>query len=114
MYYGITSESQLIDIGTIQSAVEKIKKTAEDFGTCANFVKEAAAICNAEALEVDGLTMQPEIEEIAGLIEKMETKAKEDADSILAMANQIYNTQNAELQAYREKLRREAEEKSNG
>ena len=52
MYYGITSESQLIDIGTIQSAVDKIKKTAEDFGACAKVVKESAAICDAEALEV--------------------------------------------------------------
>ncbi len=111
--YGITSESQLIDIGTIESAVTKIKKAAEDFQDCANTVKKAAATCDAKALEVDGMTMQPIMEEKAELILGMEATVKSQADSLLAMANQVYNNQSAELQAYKEKLRREAEEQSN-
>lgn len=112
--YGITSESQLIDIATIRSAVAKIKSTAVDFNDCAEIVKEAADICDETALEVDGLTMQPIIEELATLLVDMYKDVEEMADSILTMANQVYNDQNAELQVYREKLRREAEEKQNG
>ena len=109
--YGITSENQMIDIATIRSAVAKIKSIAVDFNDCGKVVKEAANICDETALEVDKLTMQPIIEEIATIIIGIQKDVEEMADSILAMANQIYNDQNAELQAYREKLRQEAEEK---
>lgn len=114
MHYGITSASQIIDIAGIRSGIEKIKSTAADFNDCATAVNAAADICNAEALAIEGKTMQPTINELAEQIKSIQSSVEELADSILSVANQVYNAQNAELQEYQERLRREAEAKKNG
>lgn len=114
MAYGITSESQLIDIAAIRTAVEKIKSTAIDFTDCATVVSDASAECDAEALEVEGTTMQPTIDDLADQIKSIKGSVEELADSILSVANEVYNAQNAELQEYKERLRREAEAANNG
>lgn len=109
MAYGITSESQIIDIATIQSAVNKIKTAAKDFSSCGTAVSSAASTCDASALAVDGLTLQPTIEDLAGNIKTYQSEIEGIADSLLSEANQIYNAQMSELIEYRERLKREAE-----
>lgn len=113
MTYGITSSSQIIDIEGIQAGVNKIKTTAEDFTTCGNTVNKAADTCDAKALEIEGKTMQPTIEELATNIKDLKASVDELADSILSAANTVYNTQCEELREYERKLK-EAEEKNNG
>ena len=114
MAYGITSESQLIDISAIRAAVEKIKSTAQDFTDCGNTVSEASSECNSEALEIEGMTMQPTMDDLAEQIKSIKNSVEEMADSILSVANQVYNAQNEELQAYKEKLSQESEASNNG
>lgn len=116
MYYGITSESQIIDIGAIQTAVGNIKSAAADFGTCAKGVNEAASICDASALAIEEKTLQPTIEELAENIQSMQPAIEGLADNILTVANQVYNNQCAELREYQaeqERLRKEAEARKN-
>lgn len=116
MYYGITSESQIIDIASIQTAVESIKNAATDFSTCATGVSTAAGICDASALAIEGKTLQPTIEELAEGIQGLQSQVEELADSILAVANQVYNSQCIELREYQaeqERLRKEAEARNN-
>ena len=113
MAYGITSESQLIDLATRESAVEKIKSTAADFTNCASVVRDASSECNAEALSVEGATMQPTIDDLAEQIDSIKGSVEALAENILSVATEVYNAQSQELQAYQEKLRREAEAQNN-
>lgn len=103
--YGITSSKQIIDIEGIQSGVNRIKATAEDFTACSNMVTNAADTCDKNALQMDGQTMQPTIEELSTNIKNLKQFVDELADSILSAANSIYNAQSEELRAYQQKLK---------
>lgn len=113
MVYGITSASQIIDIDGIQAGINKIKTASEDFTACGNIVENAATTCNEKALEIEGKTMQPTIEELATSIKSLKDSVDELVDGILSTANSIYNAQCEELREYERKLK-EAEEKNNG
>lgn len=108
----ITSESQLIDVTTIDSGCSIIESAAEDYITCAKHIKDAAASCSGEALAVEGKTMQPSLEELALAVETIKTNIYDFTAQIRNVAMQIYSQQSAELQRYREeqeRRRREAE-----
>ena len=58
--------------------------------------------------------MQPTMDDLAEQIKSIKGSVEELADSILSVANEVYNAQNAELQEYQAMLRREAEAANNG
>lgn len=99
-YYGITSSSQLIDIGTISNGCTQIEKAAEKFAECAAKVNEAAAICNEKVLAVDKTTMQPQLEADAQYIQSMQEAVKGFTSEIRNVASQVYAAQSRELEEY--------------
>jgi hypothetical protein len=50
MAYGITSESQLIDIYTIMDGINKYRVAIEDFVASGKKVITASEICSADAM----------------------------------------------------------------
>ncbi len=98
----ITSESQLIDIATINNGCQIINDAAQDYITCAKYVKQAAETCNANALEVEKKTMQPTLEELATAIETIQANIESFTTQLKSAATEIYSRQQSELQAYRE------------
>lgn len=72
MEYGITSEKQLIDLGTIESGCNEIRNAGECYKNCAKKLEDAADICNINALSVDKKTMQPTMYEMATEIKRLE------------------------------------------
>ena len=108
----ITSESQIIDVVTITNGCNMIDSAAEDYVTCAKYVRDAAASCSGEALAVEVQTMQPSLEELAVAVETIKTNIESFTAQIRNVAVQIQAQQQAELEAYRaelERQRREAE-----
>lgn len=100
MAYGITSSSQLIDIGTISKGCTQLQEAATKFEKCASLVQEAASICDANALSVDKTTMQPQLEADAEFIKSMKEAVDGFAVGIRDVATQIYAAQSQELEEY--------------
>lgn len=96
----ITSESQMIDIGAINSGCAIIEEAAADYTTCSKLVSDSAEICTGEALSVEDKTMQPSLEELATAIGGIEANIGAFTAQIRSIASQIYTNQLAELQAY--------------
>lgn len=111
MAYGITSESQMIDLGMINKGCDIIDEAAKDFTTSGNKVVSAGNTCNKDALSVDDKSMQPAIEELGETIKSLEGKVTSFTSQIRSLASQIYNTQFQELQAYQEAQRKAASKK---
>lgn len=101
MAYGITSESQLIDITTISRGCTAIEAAAEKFEECAKKITRASEICNAEALSVDKTTMQPQLEADAAYIKSIKTAVDDFTRSIRSIALQVHSEQSAELNSYK-------------
>ena len=111
MSYGITNESQIIDLGTINKGCDQIDAAAKDFITCGNKVVSAGSTCNKDALSVDDKSMQPAIEELGESIKALEGKVTGFTGQIRSIASQVYNAQVQELRAYQEEQRKAAENK---
>ena len=104
MAYGITSESQLIDVSTITSGANQYKSALEFYTDGGNQVIAAGATCNAKALSVDGASFESEITEVGNKIKTLKDTYSSAADAVVAAANTVYNEQVAELQEYRRRL----------
>lgn len=100
MGYGITSEDQLIDVKTICAGCDTIDKGAEYFGTCSKVLLQASETCDKTALSIDGKSMQPAIEELSTKVAQYEVQIKNVTALIRKQAQEVYNAQYAELQAY--------------
>lgn len=98
----ITSESQLIDMTKINDGCAIIERAAEDYVTCANRIREAASTCSAEALAVEGKSMQPSLQDLAVEVEKIKTYIEDFTREVKALSSDIFNEQSKQLQAYRE------------
>ena len=98
--YGITSQSQLIDIGTINNACTKIEEAAEKFSECAKLILAGSEICNENALSVDKTTMQPQLEADAEYINSMNLAIQSVTTGIRNIAVQVYAEQENELATY--------------
>ena len=107
MAYGITSEAQLIDVGTITAGCNQYKQALEDFETNGNRVKEAGEVCNAKALSIDSSTIQWTISDLGEEIKNVKTSLSAAADGVVAEATRVYNEQVAELNEYRRRLAEE-------
>ena len=99
-YFGITSESQLIDYQRIRLGCESYIQALDDFVSCGNAVIQAGESCSQQALSVDGETMQSVIYEIAEQIGGLRDALAANAEAVYAQAVQIYNAQVAELNEY--------------
>ena len=109
-YFGITSESQLIDYQRIRLGCESYIQALDDFVSCGNAVIQAGESCSKQALSVDGESMQSVIYEVGEQIGDLRDALASNAEAVYAQAVQIYNAQVAELNEYirqQEELRRQ-------
>lgn len=105
MGYSITSESQFIDVNTIESGCNEIRNAGECYKNCAKKLEDAADICNINALSVDKMTMQPVMYEMATEIKKIRENINSFSENIQELAIDILNIQKRELAAYRESIK---------
>ena len=99
--YNITSESQLIDITTINNGCKQIELAAERFEECAKKVYDASDICTDKALSVDKTTMQPQLDADAQYIQSIKKAIYDFTMQIKNVAVQIYSEQETELSNYK-------------
>ena len=100
----ITSESQLIDVATINSGCDTIASAGIAFNECATEVESAADMCGVEVLSVEKKSMQPIIYELSDQIRQINGILESFANSIRGVASEIYAAQYAPLQEYRASL----------
>ncbi len=104
MSYGITSESQLIDIDTIGNGVSAYITALNSLVEAAQEVANASDSCGETALSVDGKTLQPALYELAVAMSDDANKYAEAANGVYEQAVAVYNAQVAELNAYYQQL----------
>lgn len=102
MAYGITHESQLIDIYTIIDGVNKYRAAIKHFDLCGKKVVNASEMCTPEALSVDNNSLQPSIEELGLEIQKLKDQLNALADELLYEAQLVRQQQYNELVAYQQ------------
>lgn len=102
----ITSESQLIDLDTIKKGCSKITSAGDAFENCAREIESASDACSIDVLSVDNKTLQPIMLELADQIRKLKSELEGFSQSIQNVALEIYNQQYAQLQEYRESLKK--------
>ncbi len=99
--YGITDESQLIDIETIRLGCEAFKTAMDSFSACGNEVCNAAELCTKKALSVDDTTLEYPINELGKNIKNLKDIYSDYADSLYESALKVYNEQKLELAEYK-------------
>lgn len=105
-YYGITKESQLIDMAAINAGCDVIDTAAEDFVKSGKIVGQAADTCGKDAMSVDGKTMQPSLEELSEQIIDLKNSVTGFTAQIRSVTSRIYSQQSQELQNYQEEMRK--------
>lgn len=100
MAYGITSESQLIDIYTITDGINKFREAIDDFEKCGKKVVTASEICTADALSIDSDTLQYPIETLGLEIQALKEQLNSLADELLFEAQVVRQQQYNELVEY--------------
>ena len=100
----ITSESQLIDVATINSGCSTIASAGTAFNDCATAVAAAADMCSAQVLSVEKMSMQPIMYDLADQIRQINGTLENFANSVRGVAAEIYAAQYAQLQEYRASL----------
>lgn len=104
MAYGITSESQLIDIGTIRSGCSQYESALDFYTDGGNQVKDAGSNLNAKALSVDGASFESEVTQVGEKMRSLKDNYYAAAEACYAAAVEVYNAQVAELNEYRRRL----------
>lgn len=101
MAYGITNESQLINLGEINAGCDMIDSAAEVYRMCGDKVIEASTICNAQAMSVDKVSLESSIEEVGLNIKSVQNYIEDFTSQIRKSASAIYTEQLNELEEYR-------------
>ncbi len=104
MAFGITSESQLIDVNAIRKGCEAYIDALGFFVDGGNQIISAGNTCSAKALSVDGSSFQNDIIEVGYQIIALRDEYAACAENVYAQAVQIYNAQVAELNEYNRQL----------
>lgn len=104
MAYGITNESQIIDLNAIISGCNQYKEAISALDKSGSIIREAGETCNEKALSVDGKTLESTIIQIGTELERLKLTLQGYADQVISDATQVYNAQVAELKAYQESL----------
>lgn len=98
--YNITSQSQLIDIATINKGCNEIDTAAQRFADSAQKMYSASDILNSNALAVDKTTMQAQLDADGDYIKSIQKAITDFTLQIKNVAIQIYAEQQAELADY--------------
>lgn len=118
MAYGITNESQLIDIQTIKIGCSALKMAADDFAVSGKTVVKAGETCSEKALSIDKQTLEFQISDLGQEMIRCKELIVSYADYTLAEAVKVYNQQVTELNEYYRRLeeqrRQEAQQNYNG
>jgi len=101
--YGITDESQLIDIEAIKNGCEAFKLAMDSFSVCGDEIHAAGEMCSKKALSVDDASLEFPINELGKNVKNLKTEYSEIADSLYSQALQVYEAQKIELAEYRAK-----------
>lgn len=104
MAYGITSESQLINLGEINAGCDMINSAAEVYQKCGDKVIEAAMICNAQAMSIDKMSLESTISEVGTNIKTVQGYIEDFTSEIRRRASSIYTAQLNELEEYRKAM----------
>lgn len=97
MVYGITNESQMIDIDTITKGINKYLEVIDAFEKSGKKVISASQICNTEALSIDDTTLQYPIESLGIEIKALKEKLNTIANELLYEAQRVRQQQYNEL-----------------
>ncbi|MBQ6323428.1 MAG: hypothetical protein IJI22_01175 [Bacilli bacterium] len=116
MAYGITSQSQIIDLNTIKSGCETIINELECFEKCGERVINAGNICNKKALSVDEGSLEGSIIEVGEQIKTTKNELVISAEQLIADATNVYNAQVTEYNEYVRQLeeQRRQQQQQNG
>ena len=101
MAYGITSESQLINLGEINAGCDIINSAAEAYQICGDKVIEASTLCNAQAMSFDKMSLESSISEVGLNIKSIQNYIEGFTAEIRSRASAIYTEQLNELENYR-------------
>ncbi len=100
MAYGITSQSQIIDINTIIAGANQYRTALDDFDRSGNAVIAAGETCTKKALSVDDSTLEFSITDLGNEMKDLKGTFGGYADELVAQARQVYNMQVAEYNEY--------------
>lgn len=100
MAYGITSQSQIIDLKTIITGANQFKSTLDDYERCGKAVIAAGETCTKKALSVDDSTLEFSITDLGNEIKNLKSTFTGYIDDLVAQATQVYNAQVAEYNEY--------------
>ena len=103
-YYGITSQSQLIDYSTIRNGCDAYMDALNYMIEAAQKVIEAGEICDKKTMNVDRESMQPALYELAQTIAEVANTYAGYVNELNAQAVGVYNEQVRELNAYYQQL----------
>ena len=104
MAYGITNESQLIDVSTIKRGCDYFKEALSFFVDAGNQIVSAGHTCNKDAISVDNSSFENEIVDLGNDIIAVRDKYVSAIDSLYQQAVTVYNNQVAELNEYNRRL----------
>lgn len=102
MAYGITRESQIIDLNSIERGCAKLQEAAERLSEYGTQVSSISEICNTTALSANGKSMVPVIQEAGDDISARGNAIQQYASNLLTAAKDLYRRQQMEYASYLE------------
>ena len=102
MAYGITRESQIIDLDKIKKGCNKLQKAAERLKEYGKTVSDISEICDTKALSANGKSMVPVIQEDGAKIVEIGERLSDYASNLVALASEVYRRQWNEYNDYLE------------
>ena len=104
MAYGITNESQLIDVSTIKRGCENFIEALSYFVDGGNQVISAGYTCSKKAISVDNSSFQDDLIDMGQQIVAVRDKYVSVVENIYQQAVTVYNNQVAELNEYNRRV----------
>ncbi len=100
MGYGITNQSQLIDLNAIRQGVANFKNALLDLDRSGATVIGAGSTCTSRALSLDGSSLEFSITDLGTEMKETKKMMCNYADEIYYAAQVVYNQQVRELNEY--------------
>lgn len=102
MAYGITRESQIIDLNSIERGCAKLQEAATRLIKYGKSVANISEICDTNALSANGKSMVPVIQENGNTIIQIGNELAAYATSLQTAAKDVYRIQRNEYASYLE------------
>lgn len=106
MAYGITKESQIIDLDSINKGCNKLQEAAKKLMECGTKVANISEICDTNALSANGKSMVPVIQEDGNEIAIIGEQLSQYASNLQTAASSVYRSQRNEYATYLEEQKR--------